>query len=203
MSGDDQNSGGVDKGRRRLLITTTAAVGAVGAGLAAVPFFKAWKPSARARAVGAPVEVNVADIEPGQLVKVQWRGQTIGVLRRTEEQLEALETSSNRLSDPDSEASIQPEYAQNDFRSVRPDLLVVNMICTHLGCVPQVIPEVGAQPWEANWTGGFFCPCHKSKFDLAGRVYSGVPAPTNLTIPPYSFIDQDTLVIGVDPEGVA
>ena len=135
------------------------------------------------------------------MLKVQWRGQTIGVLRRTEEVIDLLPEVDPDLRDPQSLESTQPEFAQNEVRAMRPEYLVVNMHCTHLGCVPQVIPEVGAQPFEENWKGGFFCPCHKSKFDMAGRVYKGVPAPTNLIIPPYSFIDDTTLVIGVNPEG--
>jgi ubiquinol-cytochrome c reductase iron-sulfur subunit len=192
---------GVNKNRRRFLVATTSVVGAVGAGFTAVPFIKSWKPSAKARAVGAPVQVPLDGMEPGQLLKVQWRGQTIGILRRTEEVLSLLPEVDSDLRDPDSLESVQPEFAQNEVRAMRPEYLVVNMHCTHLGCVPQVIPEVGAQPFEENWKGGFFCPCHKSKFDMAGRVYKGVPAPTNLIIPPYSFIDDTTLVIGVNPEG--
>ncbi len=198
MSSDD-----VNKGRRRFLVATTSAVGAVGAGLAAVPFIASWEPSAKAQAVGAPVEVNVGKMQAGQLLKVQWRGQTIGVLKRSPDMLERLGLVTEFLSDPDSQASEQPEYTGNAERALKPEYLVVNMHCTHLGCVPQMIPEVGAQPWEANWKGGFFCPCHKSKFDLSGRVYKGVPAPTNLRIPPYSFLDEQTLLIGVSPEGAA
>jgi ubiquinol-cytochrome c reductase iron-sulfur subunit len=192
---------GVNKNRRRFLVATTSVVGAVGVGFTAVPFIKSWKPSAKAQAVGAPVQVTLDGLEPGQLLKVQWRGQTIGVLHRTEEVLSLLPEVDAELRDPDSLESVQPEFAQNEVRSIRPEYLVVNMHCTHLGCVPQVIPEVGAQPFSENWKGGFFCPCHKSKFDMAGRVYKGVPAPTNLIIPPYSFIDDTTLVIGVNPEG--
>ena len=192
---------GVNKNRRRFLVATTSVVGAVGAGFTAVPFIKSWKPSAKAQAVGAPVQVPLDGLEPGQMLKVQWRGQTIGVLRRTEEVIDLLPEVDPDLRDPQSLESVQPEFAQNEVRAMRPEYLVVNMHCTHLGCVPQVIPEVGAQPFEENWKGGFFCPCHKSKFDMAGRVYKGVPAPTNLIIPPYSFIDDTTLVIGVNPEG--
>ena len=196
MSSDD-----VNKGRRRFLVATTAAVGAAGVGFAAVPFIASWKPSARAQAVGAPVEVNISKLEPGQLLKVQWRGQTIGVLRRTQDMLDRLASVVDSLADPDSAESEQPGYTLNDARALNPEFLVVNMHCTHLGCVPQLIPQVGAQPWEAEWKGGFFCPCHKSKFDMSGRVYSGVPAPTNLKIPPYSYLDDQTLLIGVNPEG--
>ena len=194
---------GVNKRRRRFLVATTSAVGAVGVGFAAVPFIKSWKPSAKAQAVGAPVQVSLNGLKPGQIVKVQWRGQTIGVLRRSPETLALLPELDDALRDPASQESEQPEFAQNEGRALREVFLVVNMHCTHLGCVPQVVPEVGAQPFDDNWKGGFFCPCHKSKFDMAGRVYKGVPAPSNLRIPPYSFLDDRTLIIGVNPEGVA
>lgn len=196
-------SDGVNKGRRRFLIATTTAVGATGVGLAAVPFVESWKPSAKAQAIGAPVQVNLESLEPGQILKVQWRGQTIGILRRTESSLDTLSELDDRLRDPGSEESEQPEFAQNEARALRPEYLVVNMHCTHLGCVPQVVPLVGAQPWDDDWKGGFFCPCHKSKFDMSGRVYKGVPAPSNLKIPPYRFVDDQILLIGVNPEGVA
>lgn len=194
---------GVNKGRRRFLVATTSAVGAVGAGTAAVPFIKSWNPSAKAQAVGAPVQVSLRELEPGQLMKVQWRGQTIGILRRSEEELEDLSTVAGALRDPDSSESLQPEYAQNPNRSINPRYLVVNMHCTHLGCVPALNLKDNPPPGVDEWEGGFYCPCHKSKFDLAGRVYKGVPAPTNLTVPPYSFVDDDTVLIGVDPEGMA
>lgn len=197
------SSDGVNKERRRFLIATTSAVGAIGVGFAAVPFIKSWEPSAKARAVGAPVEVNVSKLGYGQILKVQWRGQTIGVLKRSEQMLANLSKVEESLSDPTSAKSEQPVYATNESRAQRPELLVVNMHCTHLGCVPQLIPEVGAQPFDDNWQGGFYCPCHKSKFDLAGRVFSGMPAPTNLRIPPHSFVDDNILMIGVSPEGAA
>jgi len=192
---------GVNKKRRRFLVAATSAVGAVGAGFAAVPFIKSWKPSARAQAVGAPVQVSLHGLKPGQIMKVQWRGQTIGVLRRSQETIDLLPEVDADLRDPQSQESDQPPFAQNEARALRDEYLVVNMHCTHLGCVPQLMPQVGPQPFEENWKGGFFCPCHKSKFDMAGRVYKGVPAPANLRIPPYSFLDDRTLVIGVNPEG--
>jgi len=197
------SSDGVNKDRRRFLIATTSVVGGVGAGLATVPFIKSFQPSAKAQAVGAPVEVNIGKLEQGQLLKVQWRGQTIGILRRSSQTLENLDSLTAELRDPDSNESDQPEYTGNTYRALRPEFLVVNMHCTHLGCVPQMIPQVGPQPFDANWKGGFYCPCHKSKFDSAGRVYKAVPAPTNLRIPPYSFLDDRTLIIGVNPEGAA
>jgi ubiquinol-cytochrome c reductase iron-sulfur subunit len=192
---------GVNKKRRRFLVATTSVVGAVGAGFAAVPFINSWKPSAKAQAVGVPVQVALDGLDPGQLLKVQWRGQTIGILRRTQETIGLLPEIDGDLRDPESLESDQPLFAQNEARALRPEFLIVNMHCTHLGCVPQIFPQVGPQPFEENWKGGFFCPCHKSKFDMAGRVYKGVPAPSNLKIPPYSFIDDTTLVIGVNPEG--
>jgi ubiquinol-cytochrome c reductase iron-sulfur subunit len=192
---------GVNKNRRRFLVATTSAVGAVGAGFAAVPFIKSWNPSAKAQAVGAPVQVSLQGLKPGQIMKVQWRGQTIGILRRSKETLDLLPEVDAELRDPQSLESEQPPFAQNEDRALKSEYLVVNMHCTHLGCVPQLIPQVGPQPFQEDWKGGFFCPCHKSKFDMAGRVYKGVPAPANLRIPPYSYLDDRTLVIGVNPEG--
>ncbi len=196
MSSDD-----VNKGRRRFLVATTSVVGGVGVGLAAVPFIKSWMPSARAQAGGAPVEVNISKLQKGQLVKVQWRGQTIGVLRRTPEMITNLANVESLLADVESAEADQPGYIHGVERALNPEYLIVNMHCTHLGCVPQVIPQVGPQPFDENWNGGFYCPCHKSKFDLSGRVYKGVPAPTNLRIPPYSFLDDRTVLIGVSPQG--
>jgi len=195
-----QNSEPPDRGRRQFLIGATAAIGALGVGAAAVPFLASWQPSAKAKASGGPVEVNISKLEPGQILKVQWRGQTMGVLQRNAAMLSHLPEVESRLSDPGSELSIQPEYAANSARALNPEYLVVNMHCTHLGCIPAVLPQVGAQPFDADWKGGFYCPCHKSKFDLSGRVYSGVPAPTNLVVPPYSFVDENTIVIGIDAE---
>jgi ubiquinol-cytochrome c reductase iron-sulfur subunit len=193
-----------DPSRRRLLTAATGVVGAVGVGAAAWPFLASLRPSARARIIGAPVEVYIGNLEPGQMARVQWRGQTIGIMRRTERMLEQLPTLDGRLRDPESSnAGQQPEYARNVHRSIRPEILVLNVHCTHLGCVPQVLPEIGPQPFDSDWRGGFFCPCHRSTFDLAGRVFSGVPAVLNLLVPPYSFIDDDHVVIGVDHEGAA
>jgi len=192
---------GVNKGRRRFLVATTTVVGAVGAGFAAVPFIQSWQPSAKAQSLGAPVQIDVNKLEPGQLLKVQWRGQTIGILRRTPESLRLLSEVTADLRDPQSLASEQPSFAQNETRALKDEFLVVNMHCTHLGCVPQMVPQVGPQPFQENWKGGFFCPCHKSKFDMAGRVYKGVPAPVNLKIPPYGFLDNRTLLIGANQEG--
>lgn len=189
-------------GRRRLLAWTTGVVGAAGAGAALWPFVASWKPSARAKVIGAPVEVFIGNLEPGQIMRVAWRGQTIGIMRRNERMLEDLERISDRMADPESEVETQqPDYAQNLHRSIRPEVLVANIHCTHLGCVPQVLPEVEAQPFDDDWRGGFFCPCHRSKFDLAGHVYEGVPAQLNLLIPPYRFVDDENIIIGEPPEG--
>ncbi|MBE9548141.1 MAG: ubiquinol-cytochrome c reductase iron-sulfur subunit [Proteobacteria bacterium] len=199
MSSDDKNhQQGADMGRRRMLIGATSALGAVGVGFVAVPFLKSWMPSARAKAVGAPVEVDLRTVKPDQIIKVMWRGQTIGIMNRSKKLLDRIGGHDEQLSDPGSAViDQQPEFAVNEFRSMKPEWLVLNMHCTHLGCIPQVLPEPGAYAWEADWPGGFFCPCHKSKFDLSGRVFKGVPAPTNLIIPPYSFLDNNTLIIGV------
>lgn len=194
---------GVNKGRRRFLVAATTVVGATGVGFTAVPFIQSWQPSAKAQSMGAPVQIDIDKLDPGQLLKVQWRGQTIGILRRTPESLKLLSDVTPDLRDPQSLESEQPSFAQNETRSLKAEYLVVNMHCTHLGCVPQMVPQVGPQSFQENWKGGFFCPCHKSKFDMAGRVYSSVPAPTNLKIPPYSFIDNRTLLIGVSQGGDA
>lgn len=191
-------------GRRRLLTWTTGVVGAVGAGLAIWPFAASWKPSAKARLVGAPVQANIGNLEPGQMMRVVWRGQTIGILRRNERMLDDLPKLNEKLADPDSEVvSQQPPYAQNIARAIKPEYWVANIHCTHLGCIPQLLPEAGSQPFDAQWLGGFFCPCHRSKFDLSGRVYRGMPAQLNLVIPPYHYIDDQTVMIGVGPEGAA
>ena len=157
-------------------------------------------PSARARAAGAPVEANIGKLSPGQLLTVEWRGKPVWVVRRTDEALAALDAGVGRLSDPDSEIEQQPAYAQNSTRSIEPEYLVVVGVCTHLGCSPTYRPEIAPPDLGSDWEGGFFCPCHGSRFDLAGRVYAGVPAPTNLEIPPYRFADDGTIVIGEDPE---
>ncbi|PIQ37077.1 MAG: ubiquinol-cytochrome c reductase iron-sulfur subunit [Lysobacterales bacterium CG17_big_fil_post_rev_8_21_14_2_50_64_11] len=194
----------VSNGRRRFLTATTAVVGAVGAGFAAVPFIKSWQPSARAQGAGAPVFVDISKLEFGQRLDVQWRGKPVWVIRRNAEQLQHLAEQNERLRDPDSDnVEQQPAYARNAYRSVKPEILVLVGICTHLGCVPLFKPELVAQPFDPNWKGGFFCPCHSSRFDIAGRVFQGVPAPSNLEVPPYRFADDKHLVIGVNPEGAA
>jgi len=193
MSGDN-----TDSGRRRFLTAATTVVGAVGVGFVLVPFISSMQPSARARAAGAPVRADISKIEPGQMIRVKWRGKPVWLVRRTEKMLEVLPTLDASLSDPESLESIQPPYAQNEYRSIKPELLVTVGICTHLGCSPTYRPDVGAADLGADWEGGFFCPCHGSKFDLAGRVYKGVPAPTNLDIPPHTYLSETELLIGDD-----
>ncbi|MGB0223288.1 ubiquinol-cytochrome c reductase iron-sulfur subunit [Marinobacterium sp. xm-d-530] len=192
---------GVNKGRRRLLIGATSAAGAVGAIGVAVPFVASWNPSAKAKAAGAPVKADISKLEPGQQMIVEWRGKPVWVVRRTEEALANLEKLNGRLADPSSEKPQQPEYIPGtSARSLRPEIMVMVGICTHLGCSPTYRPEVAPDDMGPEWLGGFFCPCHGSRFDLSGRVYAGVPAPTNLVIPPHSYLDDNTLVIGVDTE---
>jgi len=194
MNEDDVDR--IDRNRRHFLSVATAVTGAVGIGFVAVPFLSSLKPSARAQALGAPVEVPVGSMQPGEMVRVLWRGRLVFVLRRDEGMLERLQDSVGELRDPNSEVvEQQPEYAANDTRSIRPDYLVVEGSCTHLGCAP--LEDFEVRPAE-RWGGGFFCPCHGSKFDLAGRVYKGVPAPTNLRVPPYRFVRDDLILIGQD-----
>ena len=186
----------LDRNRRHFLVVATAVTGVAGAGLAAIPFISSLKPSARAQALGAPVEVSIGSMQPGEMLRVLWRGRLVFVLRRTEEMLSRMTENSDNLRDPDSaEVDQQPDYAVNDTRSVRPEYLVVEGSCTHLGCAP--IEDFDVRPAE-GWGGGFFCPCHGSKFDLAGRVFKGVPAPTNLRVPPHRFVRDDLILIGQD-----
>lgn len=189
----------VDGGRRHFLLVATTVTGLAGAAFTAVPFLASWKPSARAQALGAPVEVDISKLEPGAIVKVEWRGQAIYVVRRTQAMLATLDSLTGQLADPNSNASEQPEYAKNEARALNPEYLVVVGVCTHLGCAPIDRFAPGDAELGADWLGGFYCPCHGSKFDLSGRVYRGVPAPTNLRIPPYRFLAGDTrLLIGSD-----
>ena len=192
---------GVNTGRRQFLTVATSVVGVAGAAGIAVPFVGSWNPSARARAAGAPVKADISKIEPGQMIVVEWRGKPVYVLRRTPEQLQGLATLDAVLKDPRSEISVQPAYVDAGNRSIRPEIMVFVGLCTHLGCAPKFRPEVGAIELGGDkWLGGFFCPCHGSTFDLAGRVYAGVPASANLEVPPYSFTDGSILVVGVDQE---
>jgi len=184
--------------RRHFLTVATAVTGGVGVVATAVPFVASFKPSARAQALGAPVEVDVSKIELGSMLKVEWRGKAIYVLHRSSEMLESLDRDESLLRDPDSSESEQPEYAKNEYRSIRPAYLVMEGVCTHLGCAPAPRFEVAPADLGPEWPGGFFCPCHGSKFDLAGRVFAGVPAPTNLRIPPYRYVNDNTIVIGSD-----
>ncbi len=192
----------VDESRRKFLIAATVGTGAVGAILTAVPFVASWKPSESARAAGLPTEVDLTKIEPGQMAVFVWRKQQIYVVRRTESMLASLGNHDSELKDPGSESSDQPEFAKNDSRALKPEFFVAVGTCTHLGCLPKSRFTPGDATLAANWPGGFFCPCHGSKFDLAGRVFEGSPASVNLRIPPYSFPSDDKLVIGVDPQTV-
>jgi ubiquinol-cytochrome c reductase iron-sulfur subunit len=186
--------------RRHFLTVATAATGVVGAVAAAVPFVASFKPSARAQALGVPVEADISKLEPGALLKLEWRGKAIYIVHRTEEMLASLGRDLGLLEDPNSEddGSVQPEYARNPHRSIKPAFLVLEGVCTHLGCAPLQRFEVGPADLGADWPGGFFCPCHGSKFDLAGRVFSGVPAPYNLPVPPHRYVNDNTIVIGAD-----
>ncbi len=191
----------VDHGRRRFLTIATSVVGGVGAVGAAVPFIASWNPSEKAKQAGAPVTANIGKLEPGQLIRVEWRGKPVWVVNRTPDMLKSLAAVESQLRDPNSEEEQQPAYAKNQHRSKKPEVFVAVGICTHLGCSP----TYKMADFDAHVEGiasGFFCPCHGSTYDMAGRVFSGVPAPKNLMIPPYMFTDDTTLVIGVD-EGTA
>ena len=189
---------GVDKNRRRFLVAATSVVGAGGVAAVATPFLSSMSPSARALAAGAPVEYNVSKVEPGQQVRVMWRGKPVWVVNRTEQMLADLPSLDSRLKDPTSELPQQPEYAKNGHRSRKPEYLVLVGICTHLGCSPSYRPEVAPADLGADWKGGWYCACHGSRFDLAGRVFKNVPAGSNLEVPPYYFMDDQTILIGED-----
>ena len=189
----------VDTGRRQFLTVATIATGAVGAAFAAVPFLASWKPSARAKALGAPVEVDISKVDPGAMIKVEWRGKAVYIVHRTPQMLTQLEGMAPKLRDPDSKQSEQPDFARNPARALKPEYLVLVGVCTHLGCAPLDRFTPGDVTVSSDWPGGFFCPCHGSKFDLSGRVFAGVPAPTNLEIPPYSFAGDSHILIGLDP----
>ena len=194
-------------GRRRFLTATTAVVGAVGAGFAAVPFIKSWNPSERAKLAGAPVTADISALQEGERLMLEWRGQPIWIVKRSQAVLQALPTLNDKLRDPKSEnVEQQPDYirqANPELRSLKPEISVLVGLCTHLGCSPEMVAKIGPAPFDPEWKGGYFCPCHKSKFDMAGRVYQGVPAPTNLVVPPHHFADDTTIVVGVDPQGAA
>jgi ubiquinol-cytochrome c reductase iron-sulfur subunit len=186
-----------DKTRRNLVVATSVVGGIASVG-AAVPFVLSMLPSERAKAAGAPVEVDLAGIAPGQMAVVEWRGKPVWVIRRTQEMLDSLKQVEPQLTDPASDASQQPAYAENPFRARSPELMVMEGVCTHLGCSPQLRTAAAKAEMGADWAGGFYCPCHGSKFDYAGRVFRGAPAPTNLPVPPYTLVSETTLVIGED-----
>lgn len=188
--------------RRRFLLASTAALGTVAAGGAAAPFFLGMLPGARARAAGAPVEVDLSGIEPGMLLRTEWRGMPVWVLHRTQPMLDSLASTDGMVVDPHSEYSMQPAYCRSEYRSIRLPWLVVIAICTHLGCIPLVDLSPGpASGLGPDWPGGFFCPCHGSKYDLAGRVFKDMPAPRNLSVPRYAFAADTRLTIGADEHG--
>jgi ubiquinol-cytochrome c reductase iron-sulfur subunit len=189
----------IDKKRRNLIVATCAA-GGVASAAAAVPFVASMWPSERARAAGAPVEADISKLQPGELGVYEWRGKPVWVLRRTKEMLDSLKGIEDKLSDPESDVPEQPAYAKNDTRSIKPEYAVLVGVCTHLGCSPTAKPEPKGE-MGADWVGGFYCPCHGSKFDLAGRVFKGAPAPVNLEVPPYAFLSDTTILIGEDKKG--
>ena len=189
--------GGVNYGRRRLLTAATTVVGGVGVVAVAWPFLASMKPSARAQAAGAPVEVDISMLEPGQLIRVEWRGKPVWIVRRTETMLASLEGMDDKLRDPASEIKSQtPHFARNEYRSMKKEYLVLVGICTHLGCSPTFRPEVAPPDLGPDWKGGFFCPCHGSRFDISGRVFKNLPAPTNLEVPPYRYLSESRLLVG-------
>ena len=189
----------IDRTRRNLIVATSVVGGAAAVG-AAVPFVASMWPSERAKAAGAPVEVDISRIAPGELAVFEWRGKPVWVMKRTKEQLDAIKQADPRLSDPQSQVKQQPDYAKNEFRSIKPELMVLVGVCTHLGCSPKEKTAEEKGEMGADWTGGFYCPCHGSKFDFAGRVYKGSPAPINLEVPPYEYVSDNSLVIGEDKE---
>ncbi len=194
------NNEGVNKSKRQFLTSALTVVGAVGTGFIAVPFLSQMQPSAKAMAAGAPVDIDITKMEPGQLIRVAWRGKPVWALNRTPEVLETLSTLNDQLADPLSNESLQPEYCKNEFRAIKPEVFITVGLCTHLGCSPTFRPEIAPPDLGDNWKGGFFCPCHGSWFDLAGRVYQGVPAPTNLEIPPHKYVTETLITVGEDNE---
>jgi ubiquinol-cytochrome c reductase iron-sulfur subunit len=194
--------GGMDRSKRRFLLAASTVAGGAATVAVAVPFVWSMFPSARAKAAGAPVEVDISKVEPGMMIRAEWRGKPVWIVHRTPEMLEQVKKTDGLVADPGSSAPMQPAYAANEYRSIKPEWLVLVGICTHLGCSPSDKLQPGAESGlGADWTGGFFCPCHGSKFDLAGRVYKGVPAPTNLEVPKYQFLADTRLLIGEDGKG--
>ena len=192
-----------NQGRRRFLTATTAVVGAVGVGFVAVPFIKSWNPSAKAKLAGAPVTADISALAEGQRLVFEWRGQPIWIVKRTKQMLDLLPSLDPRLRDPKSANSDQqPDYVLKGdyhFRPIKPQISVLVGICTHLGCAPEMVAEIRPEPFDPDWKGGYFCPCHKSRYDMSGRVFDGVPAPFNLAVPPHHYENDNTIVIGVDP----
>lgn len=186
----------IDRGRRRFLTGATSVIGGIGALYATAPFIGSWFPSAKAQALGAPVKVDLNKLSPGAQLTIEWRGQPIWIIRRTESTVAGLKKLDGQLRDPQSTQAQQPSYIKQEYRSIKPEYLILVGLCTHLGCVPMYRPEAGSV--EPTWQGGFFCPCHGSKFDLAGRVFKGVPAPTNLLVPPHRYASDTVVVIGED-----
>jgi ubiquinol-cytochrome c reductase iron-sulfur subunit len=195
------SSSDVNATRRRFLTGAVTVVGGIGTAFAAVPFIAAWTPSERAKAIGAPVEVDIGKLEPGQMTRVKWQGKPVWVVRRTEQALQSVrDIPEAKLRDPGSSEEMQPKYAANELRSIKDEYLVLVGICTHLGCSPTYRPEIAPVDLGPDWQGGFFCPCHGSRFDMAGRVYAGVPAPSNLPVPPHKYLSDSRILVGVDPE---
>jgi ubiquinol-cytochrome c reductase iron-sulfur subunit len=190
----------VDKTRRNLVVATTVVGGAAGVA-AAIPFAVSWFPSERAKAAGAPVEVDISKMAPGELQVVEWRGKPVWILKRTKEMVDSLKSAAARLQDPGSSASAQPDYASNETRARKADVMVMEGVCTHLGCSPQLKTVETKGEMGADWVGGFYCPCHGSKFDYAGRVFKGAPAPLNLPVPPHVYLSDSTILIGEDKKG--
>jgi len=191
----------LDQGKRRFLLTATGVVGGIATAATAVPFVASMLPSERAKAAGAPVEADISNLAPGEKITVEWRGQPVWIVRRTPEMLDSIKGSADKVADPRSErkaGELTPAYARNEFRSIKPEVFVAVGICSHLGCSPQDKFKSGAEAFEGNWKGGFYCPCHGSLFDLAGRVYKNKPAPDNLKVPPYKFLSDTRILIGED-----
>ncbi|KAE8176699.1 ubiquinol-cytochrome c reductase iron-sulfur subunit [Photobacterium carnosum] len=189
----------INNGRRRFLTATTSVVGGIGAIAIAIPFIKSWNPSEKAKAAGAPVEVNISKLTDGQMIRVEWRGKPVWIVRRSKAVLQQLATHDDQLRDPISNEPQQPAYAQNPYRSLKPEIFLAVGICTHLGCSPTYLPNSFSEQ-VSGVAAGFFCPCHGSTFDMAGRVFAGVPAPLNLVVPPHQFLDDNTILIGLDKE---
>jgi ubiquinol-cytochrome c reductase iron-sulfur subunit len=190
--------GEIDKQRRRFLTTAATVVGGMGVVATTIPFISTMTPSAKTRAIGGPVEVDISALKPGERVTVKWQGKPVWIIRRDDKTLSDLQTLNSEVRDPLSDVNQQPPYAKNEYRSINPEYLVVIGLCTHLGCSPNYFPADDQQDLGADWKGGFFCPCHGSRFDLAGRVYKGVPAPSNLVVPPHRFISDTRILIGDD-----